>query len=35
MHQQAVAKNRKKRFQEIQTVKGEEYHPNTLYNLKS
>ena len=33
MHQQAVEKTEKKPFREIRTVKGEEYHPNTLYNL--
>ena len=33
MHQQAVAKKREKSFQEIRTVKEEEYHPSTLYNI--
>ena len=33
MHQQAVAKNAKKPFQEIRTVKREEYHPSTLHNI--
>ena len=33
MHQQTVAKKYgKKSFQEIRTVKGEEYHPSTPYN---
>ena len=33
MHQQAVAKNGRKPFQEIRTVKGEEIHPSTFYNI--
>ena len=33
MHQQTVAKKEKKTFQEIRTVKGEEDHPSTLYNI--
>ena len=34
MHQQAIAKEtEKKLFKENQTVKGEEYHPSTLYNI--
>ena len=33
MHQQAVAKIRKKDFHEIRTVKGKEYHLSTVYNI--
>ena len=33
MHQQEVAKIWKKPFQEIRTVKGEEYHLSTLCNI--
>ena len=32
-HRKEVAKNKKNLCQEVRTVKGEKYHPSTLYNI--